>query len=194
MGQVLHGGATTTAAVRRAIQHSQESLRRLAKHYGINLTTVAKWRSRNSVQDLPTGPKQAQSSPSGHHPAPDTLIAAPLLATTRHLPAARDREHRSRQAQVQDLPARLLPHRHRRGPDSPGQALSPRCHRPRHQVCLRRTAPEGNTTRRRRFPTRSRQSRTVYHPYRADRQRHARHLTREHLLSSHRHPPRHRSW
>jgi len=26
MGQVLHGGAITTAAVRRAIQHSQESL------------------------------------------------------------------------------------------------------------------------------------------------------------------------
>ncbi len=31
MGQVLHGSATTTAAVRRAIQHSQESLRALAK-------------------------------------------------------------------------------------------------------------------------------------------------------------------
>lgn len=27
MGQVLHGSATTTEAVRRAIQHSQESLR-----------------------------------------------------------------------------------------------------------------------------------------------------------------------
>jgi hemolysin-activating ACP:hemolysin acyltransferase len=31
MGQVLHGSATTTEAVRRAIQHSQESLRALAK-------------------------------------------------------------------------------------------------------------------------------------------------------------------
>ncbi|PJN94549.1 hypothetical protein CNY89_13850 [Amaricoccus sp. HAR-UPW-R2A-40] len=31
MGQVHHGCATTTAAVRRAIQHSQESLRALAK-------------------------------------------------------------------------------------------------------------------------------------------------------------------
>ena len=57
MGQVLHDGATTTAAVRRAIQHSQESLRGLAKRYGINPKTVAKWKSRNSVQDLPTGPK-----------------------------------------------------------------------------------------------------------------------------------------
>lgn len=43
MGQVLHGGATTTAAVRRAIQHGQESLRGLAKRYGINPKTVAKW-------------------------------------------------------------------------------------------------------------------------------------------------------
>ena len=59
MGQVLHGGATTTAAVRRAIQYSQESLRDLAKRYGTSLKTVAKWKSRNFVQGLPTGPKQA---------------------------------------------------------------------------------------------------------------------------------------
>jgi hypothetical protein len=30
MGQLLHGSARTTAAVRRAIQHSQESLAKLA--------------------------------------------------------------------------------------------------------------------------------------------------------------------
>jgi hypothetical protein len=42
MGQVLHGCATTTEAVRRAIQNSQESLRALAKRYGINQKTVAK--------------------------------------------------------------------------------------------------------------------------------------------------------
>ena len=62
MGQVLHGGATTTAAIRRAIQHSQESLRGLAQRYGINPKTGAKWRNRSSVQDLPTGPKLAQST------------------------------------------------------------------------------------------------------------------------------------
>ena len=44
MGQVLHGSATTTEAVRRAIQHSQESLRALAKRYGVNPKTVAKAR------------------------------------------------------------------------------------------------------------------------------------------------------
>ena len=62
MGQVHHGSATTTAAVRRAIQHSQESLRALAKRYGINQKTVAKWKSRTSVTDLPTGPKEPHST------------------------------------------------------------------------------------------------------------------------------------
>ena len=62
MGQVLHGSATTTEAVRRAIQHSQESLRALAKRYGINQKTVAKWKRRTSVTDLPTGPKDVRST------------------------------------------------------------------------------------------------------------------------------------
>src|SRR6266851_2620125 len=62
MGQVLHGSATTTEAVRRAIQHSQESLRALARHYGINPKTVAKWKKRTSVADLSTGPKDAKST------------------------------------------------------------------------------------------------------------------------------------
>ena len=62
MGQVVHGSATTTEAVRRAIQHSQESLRALAKRYGINQKTVAKWKGRTSVTDLPTGPKKPKST------------------------------------------------------------------------------------------------------------------------------------
>ncbi|TAW38215.1 helix-turn-helix domain-containing protein, partial [Rhizobium ruizarguesonis] len=62
MGQLLHGSATTTEAVRRAIQHSQESLRALSKRYGINQKTVAKWRKRSSVADLPTGPKEPRST------------------------------------------------------------------------------------------------------------------------------------
>lgn len=62
MGQVLHGSATTTEAVRRAIQHSQESLRALAKRYGINQKTVAKWKKREAVSDLPTGPRTPKST------------------------------------------------------------------------------------------------------------------------------------
>lgn len=41
MGQILHGIARTTAAVRRAMQDSQESLRALAKRHGVNQKTVA---------------------------------------------------------------------------------------------------------------------------------------------------------
>ncbi len=62
MGQVLHGSATTTEAVRRAIQHSQASLRTLARRYGINQKTVAKWKKRSATADLPTGPKVARST------------------------------------------------------------------------------------------------------------------------------------
>jgi transposase InsO family protein len=62
MGQVLHGSATTTEAIRRAIQNSEESLRALSRRYGINQKTVAKWKKRTSVADLPTGPKDPRST------------------------------------------------------------------------------------------------------------------------------------
>ena len=57
MGQVLHGSARTTEAVRRAIQRSEESVRALASRHGISPTTVQKWRKRASVSDAPMGPK-----------------------------------------------------------------------------------------------------------------------------------------
>ena len=67
MGQVLHGSAATTGAVHRTILNSQESLRALAKRYGseegqkttqwivfpTNQKTVAKWKKRTSVADVP---------------------------------------------------------------------------------------------------------------------------------------------
>lgn len=53
MGQVLHGSATTTETVRRAIQNSQESLRALARRYGINQKTVAKWKKRQRSSNWP---------------------------------------------------------------------------------------------------------------------------------------------
>ena len=62
MGQVLHGCSTTTEAIRRAIQHSQESLRALARRYGINPKTVDKWKKRRTVRVLPTGPKVPKST------------------------------------------------------------------------------------------------------------------------------------
>lgn len=54
MGHVLHGSATTTEVVCRAIQHSEESLRALAARHGINQKTVAMWRKRSSTADLKT--------------------------------------------------------------------------------------------------------------------------------------------
>jgi hypothetical protein len=42
MGHLRHGSARTTAAVRRAIQHSQERIGRLAARYHVDPKTVAK--------------------------------------------------------------------------------------------------------------------------------------------------------
>ena len=61
MGQVLHGSARTTPAVRRLIQQSPESLQSLATRHGINPKTVAKWRSRTTTADAPMGPKPAST-------------------------------------------------------------------------------------------------------------------------------------
>jgi transposase InsO family protein len=61
MGQILHGSARTTQAVRRAIQRSQESLQSLAQRHGINPKTVAKWRKRSTTQDAVMGPKPAST-------------------------------------------------------------------------------------------------------------------------------------
>ena len=62
MGQVRHGSATTTHAVRAAIQRSQASLSALSRELGINPKTVAKWRKRATVEDQKTGPKAPHST------------------------------------------------------------------------------------------------------------------------------------
>lgn len=62
MGQILHGSATMTAAVRRAVQHSQESLRTLTQRYGVNPKMVAKWKRRSDTSDCRTGPKAPSST------------------------------------------------------------------------------------------------------------------------------------
>lgn len=62
MGQVLHGSATTTHAVRAAIQRSKASIQELSERYGINPKTVRKWRTRGFVEDAPMGPKERRST------------------------------------------------------------------------------------------------------------------------------------
>src|SRR6056297_454666 len=62
MGQVRHGCATTTHAIRAAIQRSQASNAELSRELGINPKTVAKWRKRQSVEDRKTGPREPAST------------------------------------------------------------------------------------------------------------------------------------
>jgi transposase InsO family protein len=62
MGQVLHGSATTTYAIRAAIQRSAAPLKELAAQYGLNQKTVAKWRKRAFLHDAPMGPKVVRST------------------------------------------------------------------------------------------------------------------------------------
>ncbi len=181
MGQVLHGSATTTAAIRRAIQHSQESLRALAKRYGINPKTVAKWRQRTSVDDQPTGPKQAQSTVLSLEdeaivvafrkhtllPLDDCLYA--LQATIPHL--TRSSLHRCLQrhdiSRLPDVEGTAAPKRKFKTyplgyfhidiaevQTEQGQALSPGCHRSCHQIRVRRAPRESHATGRRQLPTR----------------------------------------
>src|ERR1700761_6620601 len=61
MGQILHGSATTTHAVRTAIQRSKAPLKELAAQYGLNHKTVAKWRKRAFVHDAAMGPRTPRS-------------------------------------------------------------------------------------------------------------------------------------
>ncbi len=171
MGQVLHGSATTTEAVRRAIQHSQESLRTLAKRYGINQKTVAKWkkrslgrrsadraresrvdgsvrRGRGDHRRLPpayaAAARRLPLRASADDPASDALIPASLPAAPRHLPAARCGGRQAGEEEVQDLSDRLLPHRYRRGAHGRRQAAPVRRDRPDFEVRLRPAVEKAN--------------------------------------------------
>src|SRR3974390_2845366 len=62
MGQVLHGCAKTTHAVRAELQRSQAPVAELARRFGINQKTVRKWRARTSIEDRPMGPAERRST------------------------------------------------------------------------------------------------------------------------------------
>ena len=76
MGQLLHGSARTTAAVRRPTPHRQESIATLAKRYEVNPKTGAKWKKGSHGHDAPMGPKQC-------HATVWTLEEAALIVTFR---------------------------------------------------------------------------------------------------------------
>ena len=62
MGQLLHGSARTTQAIRRSIQRSQASIAELARRHSLNPKTVAKWKRRAFAHDAAMGPKQPRST------------------------------------------------------------------------------------------------------------------------------------
>jgi transposase-like protein len=51
VAQILHGSATTTQAIRAAIQRSQASIQALSERYGINQKAITNWRRRTSPED-----------------------------------------------------------------------------------------------------------------------------------------------
>ena len=57
MGQILHGSATTTHAIRAAIQRSKASLQALSERYGINPKTVAKMTEAPEPRRPTNGPE-----------------------------------------------------------------------------------------------------------------------------------------
>ena len=119
---------------------SQESLRALAKRYGINQNTATKWKCRTSMADLPTGLKEACSTVlslveeavvvafrkhtllplddcfvrfPAHAAEADPIVTSPLPAAAWHFASAAGRGRGFGQAQCQGLPGRRLSHRHR---------------------------------------------------------------------------------
>ena len=202
MGQILHGSATTTEAVRRAIQHSQESLRELAKRYGVNPKTVAKWKARSSVSDLPTGPKQPRSTVLSAEeeavvvafrrhtllPLDDCLYALqPTLAhlTRSSLHRCLQRHGISRLPQVEGeasakrkFKAYPIGYFHidiAEVRTAQGKLYLHRRHRSDVEVRLRRDAREGDASHRGGLPAPPNRRRPLQGPYRSHRQRNPQH-------------------
>jgi hypothetical protein len=138
MGQVLHRSATTTAAIRRAIQHSQERLRALARCHGINPKDGGQveeaqfhrrssdWTNSSPVHRLVRGAggrhrcvSQAHASATrwlfvrlaSHDSATDSLVTAPLLRTAWHQPAAGGGRRQAHEEEVRQLSRWLLSYR-----------------------------------------------------------------------------------
>lgn len=136
IGQVLHGSATTTEAIRRAIQRSQESLRTRRSVTGTirrpspsggsgpRLRTFRPARksrdrrcstSRRRPLSLPFADirccrSMTASMHCSRHPASYAVFAASLPAASRHRPPAGCRWRQAGEEQVQEPPYRLFPH------------------------------------------------------------------------------------
>jgi hypothetical protein len=150
MGPLLHGGARTAAAVRRALQPRQTCLAKLADRDDGLPTPGAQWQQRSYVQAAPRGAEAAlrhraepgrrgeagHMSPAdpaatggrpvcraGHASAPDPLGIAPWPSAADHQPLARLRGRQAAAEPVHALAARRLPQRYGRRADRGRPAL-----------------------------------------------------------------------
>jgi hypothetical protein len=91
MGQVLHGSAKTTHAIRAELQRSEASVARLAKRSGINEKTVLKWRKRQSVEDkmeVPIWPRAGvRGSSNARREMRHRIATGPTIGRTTAGPA-----------------------------------------------------------------------------------------------------------
>ena len=97
----LHKNATTTPAVRAAIQQSSASEYELARQYGVSRQTIRRWRKRDSVHDASHTPHRLQTTLN----AAQEELAARLRAVCRRQAGAGTALLRAGEAEV-DLSAR----------------------------------------------------------------------------------------
>ena len=204
MGQVLHGSATTTEAVRRAIQHSQESLRALPGATGS--TRRPSPNGGNGLRSPICRPARKQPNSTRAVVEEEAVIVAfrrhtllplddclyALQPTIPHL--TRSSLHRC----LQRHGIRRLPEVEGDKPTkkkfktypigyfhidiaevqtAEGKLYLYRRHRPHQQVRLRPTGQKDRQDLRIRIPRGPDRSRPLQNPYRSHRQRHSVHLS-----------------
>ena len=79
MGQISHGCAPTTQAIKATIQRSQAMNAAPSREDGINVKTVAKWRERETFDNRKTGLTELGLTELGLtvlNPAEETMVVA----------------------------------------------------------------------------------------------------------------------
>ena len=79
MGQIRHGCAPTTQAIKATIQRSQAMNAAPSREDGIKVKTVAKWRKRETLDNRKTGlmePSLTELGLTVLNPAEETMVVA----------------------------------------------------------------------------------------------------------------------
>ena len=79
MGQIRHGCAPTTQAIKATIQRSQAMNAAPSREDGIKVKTVAKWRERETLDNRKTGlmePSLTELGLTVLNPAEETMVVA----------------------------------------------------------------------------------------------------------------------